>query len=61
MSLPAVTGLALAFPARLLTGAPGHWLRGAPTAEQRIHFANLESHFVRCPARSVSSARPGGH
>jgi 1-acyl-sn-glycerol-3-phosphate acyltransferase len=45
MSLPAATGLALAFLARLITGAQGHWLGSAPKAEQRIYFANHQSHF----------------
>ena len=45
MSLPAATGLFLAFLARLITGAQGHWLGSAPKAEQRIYFANHQSHF----------------
>ena len=45
MPLPEVAGLALAFLARLITGAQGHWLGCPPKAEQRIYFANHQSHF----------------
>jgi 1-acyl-sn-glycerol-3-phosphate acyltransferase len=45
MSLAEWTGLALAFLARLITGAQGHWIGTAPKAEQRIYFANHQSHF----------------
>jgi 1-acyl-sn-glycerol-3-phosphate acyltransferase len=45
MKLPEVAGLSLAFVARLITGAQGHWYGCAPTAEQRIYFANHQSHF----------------
>lgn len=38
-------GLALAFVARLVTGAQGHWHGSPPKAEQRIYFANHQSHF----------------
>jgi len=38
-------GLALAFIARLITGAQGHWLGCPPKAEQRIYFANHQSHL----------------
>jgi 1-acyl-sn-glycerol-3-phosphate acyltransferase len=31
--------------ARLITGAQGHWHGSAPKAEQRIYFANHQSHF----------------
>ena len=42
---PEAAGLALAFIARLVTGAQGHWHGSAPKAEQRIYFANHQSHF----------------
>ncbi len=45
MTLPEAAGLALAFLARLITGAQGHWLGCPPKAEQRIYFANHQSHF----------------
>jgi 1-acyl-sn-glycerol-3-phosphate acyltransferase len=38
-------GALLAFIARLITGAQGHWLGVAPKAEQRIYFANHQSHL----------------
>lgn len=45
MTLPEAAGLALAFIARLITGAQGHWKGSPPKAEQRIYFANHQSHF----------------
>ena len=45
MKLPEAAGLALAFAARLITGAQGHWYGTTPKAEQRIYFANHQSHF----------------
>ena len=39
------TGLLLAFIARLITGAQGHWQGCPPKAEQRIYFANHQSHL----------------
>jgi len=45
MTLPEAAGLALAFVARLITGAQGHWKGSPPKAEQRIYFANHQSHF----------------
>jgi 1-acyl-sn-glycerol-3-phosphate acyltransferase len=45
MTLPEAAGLALAFLARLITGAQGHWQGSPPMAEQRIYFANHQSHF----------------
>lgn len=45
MKLPELAGLFLAFLARLITGAQGHWYGCPPKAEQRIYFANHQSHF----------------
>jgi 1-acyl-sn-glycerol-3-phosphate acyltransferase len=45
LKLPEVAGLFLAFLARLITGAQGHWHGSPPKAEQRIYFANHQSHF----------------
>ncbi len=45
MTLPEVAGLCLAALARLITGAQGHWYGSPPKAEQRIYFANHQSHF----------------
>ena len=45
MTLPEAGGLALATVARLITGAQGHWYGAPPKAEQRIYFANHQSHF----------------
>ena len=38
-------GALLIFLARLITGAQGHWRGCPPKAEQRIYFANHQSHF----------------
>ncbi|HEX7690527.1 MAG TPA: lysophospholipid acyltransferase family protein [Burkholderiaceae bacterium] len=38
-------GFVLAAVARLITGAQGHWKGVAPKAEQRIYFANHQSHL----------------
>ena len=38
-------GWLLAFIARLITGAQGHWKGCPPKAEQRIYFANHQSHL----------------
>ena len=45
MTLPEAGGLLLATVARLITGAQGHWYGAPPKAEQRIYFANHQSHF----------------
>ncbi|MBX3604210.1 MAG: 1-acyl-sn-glycerol-3-phosphate acyltransferase [Piscinibacter sp.] len=45
MKLADLAGLFLAFLARLITGAQGHWRGSPPKAEQRIYFANHQSHF----------------
>ena len=37
--------LLLAFLARLITGAQGHWKGCPPSNEQRIYIANHQSHF----------------
>lgn len=38
-------GLLLSAAARLITGAQGHWKGCPPKAEQRIYFANHQSHL----------------
>jgi 1-acyl-sn-glycerol-3-phosphate acyltransferase len=45
MSRAELVGRLLAFVARLITGAQGHWIGSPPKAEQRIYFANHQSHF----------------
>ena len=45
MSSADLMGLLLAFIARLITGAQGHWKGCPPKAEQRIYFANHQSHL----------------
>jgi 1-acyl-sn-glycerol-3-phosphate acyltransferase len=45
MKLPEAAGLLMASLARLITGAQGHWYGSPPKAEQRIYFANHQSHF----------------
>lgn len=40
-----IAGKVLAFVARLITGAQGHWYGCPPKAEQRIYFANHQSHL----------------
>lgn len=45
MTLPEAGGLLLSTIARLITGAQGHWYGAPPKAEQRIYFANHQSHF----------------
>jgi 1-acyl-sn-glycerol-3-phosphate acyltransferase len=45
MTLAAAGGFLLAGLARLITGAQGHWYGCPPKAEQRIYFANHQSHF----------------
>jgi 1-acyl-sn-glycerol-3-phosphate acyltransferase len=37
--------LAISLAARLITGAQGHWYGCPPKAEQRIYFANHQSHL----------------
>jgi 1-acyl-sn-glycerol-3-phosphate acyltransferase len=45
MSRADMMGLLLSFIARLITGAQGHWKGCPPTAQQRIYFANHQSHL----------------
>ncbi len=45
MSRAELMGVLLAFIARLITGAQGHWKGSPPKAEQRIYFANHQSHL----------------
>jgi 1-acyl-sn-glycerol-3-phosphate acyltransferase len=45
MSKADLMGVLLAFIARLITGAQGHWRGCPPKAEQRIYFANHQSHL----------------
>jgi 1-acyl-sn-glycerol-3-phosphate acyltransferase len=45
MSAADLMGLLLAFIARLITGAQGHWKGSPPKAEQRVYFANHQSHL----------------
>src|SRR5688572_2639987 len=45
MTPPEAMGLLLSAVARLITGAQGHWKGCPPKAEQRIYFANHQSHL----------------
>ncbi len=45
MTRAELMGALLAFIARLITGAQGHWKGCPPKAEQRIYFANHQSHL----------------
>ena len=57
-------GTLLAFIARLLTGAQGHWKGCPPKAEQRIYFGNHQSHldwvliWAALPRELRSQTRP---
>ena len=57
-------GMLISFLARLLTGAQGHWRGCAPQAEQRIYFANHQSHldwiliWAALPAELRRQTRP---
>ena len=57
-------GLLLAGIARLITGAQGHWKGCPPKAEQRIYFANHQSHldwvliWAALPRELRASTRP---
>jgi 1-acyl-sn-glycerol-3-phosphate acyltransferase len=67
--MPAMTradlmGLLLSGIARLITGAQGHWRGVPPKAEQRIYFANHQSHldwvliWAALPRELRASTRP---
>jgi 1-acyl-sn-glycerol-3-phosphate acyltransferase len=64
MRLADLMGLLLNFIARLITGAQGHWMGCPPTAEQRIYFANHQSHldwvliWAALPTDLRSTTRP---
>jgi 1-acyl-sn-glycerol-3-phosphate acyltransferase len=64
MSRADAMGLLLAFIARLITGAQGHWKGCPPKAEQRIYFANHQSHldwvliWAALPRELRASTRP---
>ena len=45
MTAADLMGVVLALLTRLITGTQGHWKGCPPTAEQRIYFANHQSHF----------------
>jgi len=45
MTVAEIAGHLLAGVARLITGAQGHWKGCPPKAEQRIYFANHQSHL----------------
>jgi len=57
-------GMLLAFIARLITGAQGHWKGCPPKAEQRIYFANHQSHldwvliWAALPSELRATTRP---
>ena len=57
-------GMLISFVARLITGAQGHWKGCAPKAEQRIYFANHQSHldwvliWAALPSELRASTRP---
>jgi 1-acyl-sn-glycerol-3-phosphate acyltransferase len=62
--LAAIVGGVLTGLTRLLTGAQARWLGCGPTAEQRIYFANHQSHgdfvllWATLPPRLRASTRP---
>ena len=64
MSRAEAMGLLIAFIARLITGAQGHWKGCAPKAEQRIYFANHQSHldwvliWAALPSELRATTRP---
>ena len=57
-------GMLLSFMARLITGAQGHWKGCPPKAEQRIYFANHQSHldwvliWAALPSELRANTRP---
>ena len=64
MSKAELMGQLLALIARLITGAQGHWKGSPPMAEQRIYFANHQSHldwvliWAALPSELRASTRP---
>jgi 1-acyl-sn-glycerol-3-phosphate acyltransferase len=64
MSKAELMGQLLALIARLITGAQGHWKGSPPMAEQRIYFANHQSHldwvliWAALPHELRASTRP---
>ena len=64
MSRAEFMGLLLTFIARLITGAQGHWKGCPPKAEQRIYFANHQSHldwmliWAALPSELRATTRP---
>lgn len=64
MSRAELMGALLSFIARLITGAQGHWQGVPPKAEQRIYFANHQSHldwvliWAALPRELRASTRP---
>ncbi|MFG6447001.1 lysophospholipid acyltransferase family protein [Roseateles sp. BYS180W] len=64
MSLAHCCGLLLTFLARLITGIQGHWKGCPPANEQRLYFANHQSHFdwvliwASLPADLRATTRP---
>ena len=64
MSKAELMGQLLALIARLITGAQGHWKGSPPMAEQRIYFANHQSHldwvliWAALPSDLRASTRP---
>jgi 1-acyl-sn-glycerol-3-phosphate acyltransferase len=64
MNRAELMGLLLAGIARLVTGAQGHWKGAPPKAEQRIYFANHQSHldwvliWAALPRELRASTRP---
>jgi 1-acyl-sn-glycerol-3-phosphate acyltransferase len=64
MTAADILGFVLAAVARLITGAQGHWKGVPPKAEQRIYFANHQSHldwvliWATLPADLRAQTRP---
>ena len=64
MTRAELAGKVLAFVARLITGAQGHWRGCPPEALQRIYFANHQSHldwvliWAALPSELRSTTRP---
>lgn len=64
MTRAELAGKVLAFVARLITGAQGHWRGCPPEALQRIYFANHQSHldwvliWAALPSELRATTRP---